>query len=116
VAAAWSTPPEGDPQVGYALTDKVRDAIAKVPTTAWKPAITSQGEPREHGDVVDITGMLDLTRWPTGMRVIVRREHPHPGAALSLFEHADGWRYHPSSAVDGHMRRAVWALLLVSAM
>lgn len=21
------------------------------------------------------------------------REHPHPGAALSLFEHADGWRY-----------------------
>ena len=37
--------------------------------------------------------MLDLTTWPTGMRVIVRREHPHPGAALSLFEHADGWRY-----------------------
>ena len=27
------------------------------------------------------------------MRVLIRREHPHPGAALSLFEHADGWRY-----------------------
>ena len=37
--------------------------------------------------------MLNLTTWPAGMRVIVRREHPHPGAALSLFEHADGWRY-----------------------
>ena len=79
--------------VGYALTDKVRDAIAKVPKRAWKPALTADGEPRENGDVVEITGLLDLTTWPTGMRVIVRREHPHPGAALSLFEHADGWRY-----------------------
>jgi len=79
--------------VGYAVTDKVRDAITRVPKKAWKPAITAQGEPREHGDVVEITGMLDLKKWPAGMRVIVRREHPHPGAQLSLFEHADGWRY-----------------------
>ena len=27
------------------------------------------------------------------MRVIVRRERPHPGAQLSLFEERDGWRY-----------------------
>lgn len=27
------------------------------------------------------------------MRVIVRRERPHPGAQLSLFEEVDGWRY-----------------------
>jgi hypothetical protein len=79
--------------VGYAVTDKVRDAIANVPKMAWQPAITAQGEVREHGDVVEITDMLNLTTWPTGMRVIVRREHPHPGAALSLFEDADGWRY-----------------------
>jgi len=79
--------------VGYAVTDKVRDAIVKVPTAAWKPAITADGEPREHGDVVEITGMLNLKTWPAGMRVIVRREHPHPGAQLSLLEHADGWRY-----------------------
>ncbi len=37
--------------------------------------------------------MLDLSKWPTGMRVIVRRERPHPGAQLSLFEERDGWRY-----------------------
>jgi hypothetical protein len=37
--------------------------------------------------------LLDLSRWPVGMRVIVRREHPHPGAQLSLFEAADGYRY-----------------------
>jgi Transposase DDE domain group 1 len=27
------------------------------------------------------------------MRVVIRRERPHPGAQLSLFEEADGWRY-----------------------
>jgi hypothetical protein len=79
--------------VGFALTDKVRDAIAQVPATAWQPAVTADGEPREHGDVVEITGLLDLTGWPAGMRVIIRREHPHPGAQLSLFEEADGWRF-----------------------
>ncbi|WP_366521207.1 IS1380 family transposase [Lapillicoccus sp.] len=79
--------------VGYAVTDKVRDAIARVPKKAWQPAITAQGEPREHGDVVEITGMLNLKAWPAGMRVLIRREHPHPGASLTLFEHADGWRY-----------------------
>ena len=79
--------------VGYAVNQHVRDAIARVPKTAWKPAITAAGEPREHGDVVEITGMLNLKKWPAGMRVIIRREHPHPGASLTLFEHADGWRY-----------------------
>jgi len=46
--------------------------------------------------VAELTDLLPpglLTRWPTGMRVIVRRERPHPGAQLSLFEEADGWRY-----------------------
>jgi len=79
--------------VGYAVNQLVRDAIVRVPKEAWKPAITAQGEPREHGDVVEITGMLNLTTWPVGMRVLIRREHPHPGASLTLFEHADGWRY-----------------------
>jgi len=27
------------------------------------------------------------------MRIFARREHPHPGAQLSLVEQADGWRY-----------------------
>jgi DDE family transposase len=32
-------------------------------------------------------------RWPTGMRVLVRRERPHPGAQLDVFGERDGWRY-----------------------
>lgn len=34
-----------------------------------------------------------LANWPTDVRIICRRERPHPGAQLSLFETADGWRY-----------------------
>ena len=64
-----------------------------VPKEAWTPAVAADGQVRDHADVVEITDLLTLTRWPSGIRVIVRREHPHPGAQLSLFEHRDGWRY-----------------------
>ena len=37
--------------------------------------------------------MLKLSSWPAWMQVIIRPEHPHPGAALSLFEDAAGWGY-----------------------
>ena len=32
--------------------------------------------------VAELTGLLDLSSWPEGMRVIVRKERPHPGAQL----------------------------------
>jgi Transposase DDE domain group 1 len=41
--------------------------------------------------VTDATGVLDLTGWPEGMRVIVRKERPHPGAQLT-FTDVDGLR------------------------
>ncbi len=79
--------------VGFALTEQVRKAIALVPKKAWVAALDADGDVREHADVVEITDLLNLRTWPAGMRVIVRREHPHPGASLTLFEAADGWRY-----------------------
>jgi hypothetical protein len=36
--------------------------------------------------------MLDLATWPKGMRVIVRKERPHPGAQLR-FTDIDGHRF-----------------------
>ena len=41
--------------------------------------------------VAEITGLLDLSAWPQGMRVIVRRSRPHPGAQLR-FTDLDGHR------------------------
>jgi len=82
--------------VGFAITEKIRTAIDLVPTRVWTPASDADGAVREGGNVAEITGLLDpamLAAWPVGMRVIVRRERPHPGAQLSLFEERDGWRY-----------------------
>jgi len=64
--------------VGYAVTDKVRDAIARVPKKAWQPAITAQGEPREHGDVVEITGMLNLSTCRPGCASLSAANTPTP--------------------------------------
>ena len=79
--------------VGFAITAALREAIKLVPKKVWTPAIDADGEPRDGGDLVELTGLLELKSWPVGMRVIVRRERPHPGAQLSLFEEADGGRY-----------------------
>ena len=82
--------------VGFAITDNLRAAIDLVPKKIWTPALDADGGVRDGGDVAEITGLIDpamLAKWPVGMRVIVRRERPHPGAQLSLFEEHDGWRY-----------------------
>lgn len=82
--------------VGFALTEHVRTAITLVPRQAWSPAVDADGGIRDGGDVAELTGLLEpqvVAAWPAGMRVIVRRERPHPGAQLSLFEERDGYRY-----------------------
>lgn len=79
--------------VGYPITEGVREAITRVPAKVWEPAIDADGGFRDGGDVAELTGLLELTGWPEQMRIIVRRERPHPGAQLSLFEERDGYRY-----------------------
>jgi hypothetical protein len=78
--------------VGMTITPDVQDAIGKVPVAAWTPAYDGDGEVREGAWVADITGLLDLDSWPAGMRVIVRKERPHPGAQLR-FTDIDGHRF-----------------------
>ena len=56
--------------------------MGKIPAQAWTPAYDGEGEIRDGAWVAEITGMLDLTGWPAGIRVIVRKERPHPGAQL----------------------------------
>jgi len=79
--------------IGWSIGEAERAAITALPATAWSPAINADDTVRDGADVAELTGLLTLAGWPDGMRVIVRRERPHPGAQLSLFEEADGWRY-----------------------
>jgi hypothetical protein len=39
-----------------------------------------------------MTGLLDTGGWPAGVRAIVRKERPHPGAQL-WFNDIDGHRF-----------------------
>jgi DDE family transposase len=77
---------------GYAIDERVRKAILALPEAAWQPAIDQDGEPREGAWVVELTGHVNLDSWPSGTRLICRRERPHPGAQLS-FTDLDGHRF-----------------------
>ena len=77
--------------VGYELTEPVRAAILEVPEDAWVAALEQDGSERPNGEVAEITDRVDLSSWPQGSRLIVRRERPHPGAQLSFTDH-DGHR------------------------
>jgi len=77
---------------GYELTEQVRAAILDTPEDAWIQALDQDGSERPNGQVSELTDRVDLSSWPAGSRVIVRRERPHPGAQLSFTDH-DGYRF-----------------------
>ncbi len=106
--------------VGWALGEREKAALRQVPEQAWQAAIDGRGQVRERraddacanagcahracwieeAHVTELTGLLrdgpagdQLRAWPAAMRVFARRERPHPGAQLTLFEAEDGWRY-----------------------
>ena len=105
---------------GWELDQREKAAILLVPEHAWQIAIDARGEVRERraddacssldcghracwieeAHVTELTGLLrdgpggdQMEGWPASMRIFARRERPHPGAKLSLFEHEDGYRY-----------------------
>ncbi|GAA4148660.1 IS1380 family transposase [Streptomyces griseoincarnatus] len=76
--------------VGMVITDAIHSHVLKVPASAWTPAIEADGGIRDGAWVAELTGDV-LHGWPKGMRLIVRKERPHPGAQLRLTD-ADGMR------------------------
>ncbi|MCC5480517.1 IS1380 family transposase [Streptomyces barringtoniae] len=76
--------------VGMTITDAVHQAVLKVPASAWTPAVEPDGDIRDGAWVAELAGDC-LTGWPNGLRLIVRKERPHPGAQLR-FTDADGMR------------------------
>ena len=106
--------------VGWELGNRERAAISAVPQAAWQIAVDGRGEVRERraddgcadtwcahrkcwveeAHVTELTGLLregpagdQLSGWPASMRIFARRERPHPGAQLTLFEAGEGYRY-----------------------
>jgi hypothetical protein len=98
--------------VGWTITGREHTAIAMLRERDWSATTDVDGEPRplREAGVAEITGLLPpttLTSYPTGTRVIVRRERPHPGAQLDLIEQRDGWRY-TAHATDTRAGQHAW--------
>ncbi|WP_406163916.1 hypothetical protein OG806_48470 [Streptomyces sp. NBC_00882] len=89
---------------GWAINTADEEAIALLPEHVWTTALRQDVELHEitgpDGEwlsyqVAELTGLRDLTGWPDGMRLIVRRVKPSRRDAkkLTTFEKRTGSRY-----------------------
>ncbi len=80
---------------GFPVDTRIQRIVDVIPESCWHPALqTDRGEGndiREGAWVAEATGMIDLSGWPEGSRLILRKERPHPGAQLT-FTDVDGHR------------------------
>jgi hypothetical protein len=103
--------------VGFAVIarkqDQVHAAISRAicEDARWHPALTQDGDERPGAEVAELSDLVDLSDWPAGTRLIVRREPLHPGAQGSLFPSLQFryWGHYTDAAgdpvaLDVHMR------------
>ena len=76
--------------VGFTLSVDTAES-RRPPRRGVDPGVRRRRQAPDGAWVAEPTGVLDLSEWPPGMRVIVRAERPHPGAQLS-FTDSDGNR------------------------
>jgi hypothetical protein len=87
----WLTGQRLQYSIGFTLPTTFGQELEKIPERVWTEAYDADGQIRPGAHVAEVTDLLDLRSGPTGMRVIVRREKPHPGAQLRITD-ANGWR------------------------
>jgi hypothetical protein len=101
--------------IGMTITGEMQQAILQLPDRIWEPAYDAGGQARPGAWVAELTGLLGLAGWPEGMRVIVRKERPHPGAQLRFTDigghrftafATDAWRGQLADLELRHRRRA----------
>jgi Transposase DDE domain group 1 len=76
---------------GFPVDERIQAIVNLIPPGCWHPAIEDGDELRDGAWVAEATGMIDLSSWPEGSRLILRKERPHPGAQLT-FTDVDGHR------------------------
>jgi Transposase DDE domain group 1 len=77
---------------GFPVDARIWDAVDTLNLAeGWYPAIDSSGQIRDGAWVAEATSLVKLSTWPSGTRLILRKERPHPGAQLR-FTDIDGMR------------------------
>jgi hypothetical protein len=82
-----------DFSIGYPIDQRVRDALVLVQEEDWIQAREADGSVRDGAWVTELTEFIDLSSWSESARLIMRRERPHPGAQLTLFDTSEGFRH-----------------------
>ena len=87
---------------GYGVDTRVQEAVEVLNTNdSWYPAIDSGGGIRDGAWVAEATSLVEMSGWPAGTRLILRKERPHPGAQLR-FTDSDGLRVTAFITDTGH--------------
>lgn len=76
---------------GFPVDWRIQQIVDVIPESCWHPAIQTDDDLRDGAWVAEATGLVDLSGWPAGSRLILRKERPHPGAQLT-FADVDGMR------------------------
>jgi hypothetical protein len=82
-----------DFSIGFPIDLGVRDALVLVQEEDWIQARETDGSVRDGAWVTELTDLMALSTWPEETRLLMRRERPHPGAQLTLFDTAEGFRH-----------------------
>lgn len=87
--------------IGFQVVTRSQTAVSAAIATAnqdpdrWETAVDqdrSEIEPTDSGlttEVCEVTDLVDLTRWPQGTRLVIRRHPKHPGAQTTLLPDLD---------------------------
>ena len=79
--------------IGHPVDSGVREALLSFQEEDWRDALELDGTDRDGAWVAELTDLMDLSAWGEDARLICRRERPHPGAQLSLFDTSEGFRH-----------------------
>ena len=103
--------------IGFAVVARsnanIHNGISRIrhDENRWRPGRRCSGDTAQRSHVAEITDLVDLTAWPAGTRLIVRREHLHQGAQRSLFPSLQYryWGHYTDNTgdpveLDAHMR------------
>jgi Transposase DDE domain group 1 len=80
----WMTRAHLAYSVGFPLPGHTPDLLALIPENTWALAVDAHDQVRAGAWVAELTGLTDLSAWPQGMRVIVRKERPSPRRSTAL--------------------------------
>jgi hypothetical protein len=71
----------------------IHHVLAQLPEQTWTPTYQVRPpragehgpviEPRDGAWVAEATGLVELSAWPAGTRLILRRERPHPARSYA---------------------------------